>query len=75
MQIDVPKLVARTLEDLKSGAVFPRPILVKALMDSNLPQEDKTPDRMSAEALGILGAGTETTAWWVPRTLSLIDYL
>ena len=63
MQIDVPNLVAKTLENLKAGAVYPRPILVRALLESNLSQEDKTPDRMSAEALGILGAGTETTAW------------
>lgn len=63
MQIDVPNRIAKTLGNLKSGTVYPRPTLVQAIQDSNLTEEDKTPERMSAVALGILGAGTETTAW------------
>lgn len=63
MQIDVPNMVKKTTEDLKAGVVYPRPIFVKALMDSNLSKEEKSPDRIYAEVLGILGAGTETTAW------------
>lgn len=76
MQIDIPKLVTKTTEDLKAGVDYPRPIFVKALMESNLSKEDKTPDRMYAEVLGLLGAGTETTAWWVLlQTLMLSDRL
>lgn len=63
MQIDIPNLVTKTTEDLKAGITHPRPIFVKALMDSSLSKEDKSPDRIYAEVLGILGAGTETTAW------------
>lgn len=70
MQIDVPNRVAKTIGNLKAGAVYPRPNLVQALLDSNLTQEDKRPERMSAEALGILGAGTETTAW----SLTVMSY-
>lgn len=70
MQIDVPNLVTKTTEDLKAGVDYPRPIFVKALLESNLSKEDKTPDRMYAEVLGLLGAGTETTAW----CLSVLTY-
>lgn len=63
LQIDIPNLVTKTTEDLKAGVAPSRPIFVKALMDSDLSKEDKTPDRIYAEVLGILGAGTETTAW------------
>lgn len=63
MQIDIPKMVIKTTEDLKAGIVYPRPIFVKALMDSSLSKEEKSPERIYAEVLGILGAGTETTAW------------
>lgn len=65
MQVDLPKLVTKTTEDVKAGVDYPRPIFVKALLESNLSKEDKAPDRMYAEVLGLLGAGTETTAWWV----------
>lgn len=74
MQIDLPNMVTKTTEDLKAGVVYPRPIFVKALLDSNLSKEEKSPDRIYAEVLGILGAGTETTAWWVLHELvSLSD--
>lgn len=63
MQIDIPERVIKTTEDLKAGIVYPRPIFVKALMDSSLSKEEKSPKRIYAEVLGILGAGTETTAW------------
>lgn len=76
MQVDVPKLVTKTTEDLKAGVDYPRPIFVKALLESNLSKEDKAPDRMYAEVLGLLGAGTETTAWWVlVQMLMLSDRL
>lgn len=65
MRVDIPKMVEKTTEDLKAGIAYPRPIFVKALLDSNLSEEEKSPDRISAEVLGVLGAGTETTAWWV----------
>lgn len=63
MQIDIPKLVKKTIHSINSGIVYQRPILVGALLDSNLSKEDKSFDRIYAESLALLGAGTETTAW------------
>lgn len=71
MRVDIPQMVEKTTEDLKAGIVYPRPIFVKALLDSNLSEEEKSTDRISAEVLGILGAGTETTAWWVFHQIPL----
>lgn len=65
MQVDIPKLVTKTINNLNAGIVYPRPVLVGALIGSSLSEEEKAPERISAETLSILGAGTETTAWSV----------
>jgi hypothetical protein len=33
------------------------------LLESNLPEEEKTVPRLGAEATSLISAGTETTAW------------
>ncbi|KAJ0122769.1 trichodiene oxygenase [Diaporthe amygdali] len=70
MQVDIPKLVTKTINNLNAGIVYPRPVLVGALIGSSLSEEEKAPERISAETLSILGAGTETTAW----CLSVMTY-
>lgn len=37
--------------------------IFREVLDSDLPQHEKTLDRLEDEAFGIMGAGTETTAW------------
>ncbi len=43
--------------DLERESVF------KAILNSNLPEKEKSTYRLGAEASGLIGAGTETTAW------------
>ncbi|KAI3399785.1 hypothetical protein diail_5581 [Diaporthe ilicicola] len=51
IQIDIPKMVMRTVDKLNSGIVYKRPILVAALLDSNMSEEDKSPERMCLSVL------------------------
>jgi hypothetical protein len=40
-----------------------RESVFKAILNSNLPEKEKSIYRLGAEASGLIGAGTETTAW------------
>ena|ERR1700742_3194350 len=47
-----------------------RDSVFKAILSSDLPENEKSIFRLGAEASGLIGAGTETTAWSKSKTLS-----
>ncbi|KAI4254729.1 MAG: hypothetical protein L6R42_007068, partial [Xanthoria sp. 1 TBL-2021] len=66
MEMDIHSLKKR-LEGKPTG---PEPGIFAALLGSNLPPQEKSADRMSSEGMGLLVAGSETTA----QTLSITTY-
>lgn len=63
MQIDIPNKVKKTTDDWNNGVIYERPTIVEAVMESDLSAEEKRPEMVAHEALAVVGAGTETTAW------------
>ena len=57
-----------SLETGKESALLDRPSIFRDLFESNLPDSEKTVFRLVGEAAGLIGAGSETTAW----TLSVV---
>ncbi|KAH7333290.1 cytochrome P450 [Rhexocercosporidium sp. MPI-PUGE-AT-0058] len=55
--------VEQILETQKSLKTSKHLTIYHEILDSKLPPEEKTPSRLAGEALVVIGAGTETTAW------------
>ncbi|KAL4804399.1 cytochrome P450 [Aspergillus unguis] len=57
----------------KVRSQFAQPTFFHDVLDSNLPAEEKTPERLAQEVVVVIGAGTETTAkmlnWTIYRLL------
>lgn len=70
MQIDIPNKVKKATDDWNAGIVYEQPTIVGAIMESDLSTEEKKPERVAHDALAVVGAGTETTAW----ALAVITY-
>lgn len=70
MQIDIPNKVKKATDDWNAGIVYEQPTIVGAIMESDLSAEEKKPERVAHDALAVVGAGTETTAW----ALAVITY-
>ncbi|KAJ5219745.1 hypothetical protein N7468_008949 [Penicillium chermesinum] len=66
----LPARIIKAREDYSSGSKTDQPSLFAALIDSSLPEEEKTVHRLSGEGFSMTAAGTETTAW----TLSVITF-
>jgi hypothetical protein len=58
----------KRLHDEGKGFDSP-PSVFKELLESNLPDNEKTVDRLGAEATALIGAGTETTS----RSIVLLE--
>lgn len=68
MQIDLPRLVKKALDDKNAGITYERPTVVGAIIDSELSAADKEPSRVAEEAFAIVGAGVRTPfSCWVIR--------
>jgi cytochrome P450 len=63
LQIDMPAKVRKAKADIDAGITYDRPTIFASLLQSDLDVLDKEPQRLSAEAQAVLGAGTETTSW------------
>jgi hypothetical protein len=50
--------------------------LFHELLESNLPDQEKTTPRLAAEAVSLLFAGTETTAWgeWETKSVDCSNF-
>ncbi|KAK7988351.1 C6 transcription factor [Apiospora arundinis] len=73
LQINIPNQIRRTKADLDAGlhGAKDHPTIFAELYNTtDLQEDEKTVARLAAEALGIVGAGTETTSW----TLAVITY-
>ncbi|KAK7970073.1 hypothetical protein PG988_009146 [Apiospora saccharicola] len=73
LQINIPRKIRQTKADLDAGLVADKDhptIFAELYQTTDLQEDDKTVARLAAEALGIVGAGTETTSW----TLAVITY-
>ncbi|ETS81109.1 hypothetical protein PFICI_06111 [Pestalotiopsis fici W106-1] len=70
LHIDIPAQVKSTKEDYKAHTIHDRPTVFGSLLDSDMPEHEKSIVRLSDEASAVLGAGTETTSW----TVSVITY-
>jgi HEAT repeat protein len=57
------KKVKSDFDKGKIGDVEARPSIFTDLLESDLPQSEKTVRRLAGEAAALIGAGTETTAW------------
>lgn len=70
LQIDIPNRVYKTKADLDAGIRFERPTIIGDLLESELAEHEKKPERLADEAVSVVGAGTETTSW----ALAVITY-
>ncbi|KAI0151458.1 cytochrome P450 [Pestalotiopsis sp. NC0098] len=70
LQTDIPAQVKSTKEDYKAHTVNDRPNVFGSLLESDMPEHEKSIVRLSDEASAVLSAGTETTSW----TVSVITY-
>ncbi|KAK9772365.1 hypothetical protein AB5N19_09619 [Seiridium cardinale] len=70
LQIDIPNQVKSSKADQNAGVVRERPTVFGSLLDSDMPDHEKSLVRLTDEASAVLGAGTETTSW----TVSVITY-
>lgn len=61
---------ARSIVNSKGDDKPPHRTILHELVESSLPEEEKTAERMRAEGFILIAAGTETTA----RTLSVISF-
>ncbi|KAH6667915.1 putative P450 monooxygenase [Halenospora varia] len=68
MTTNVHEIMTAKAKDDKN--IEHKTIFHSILADSNLPESEKTLDRLRQEGQTIIGAGTETTAW----TLSVLSY-
>ncbi|KAM0271148.1 hypothetical protein ACHAQH_009167 [Verticillium albo-atrum] len=70
LQIDIPNRVYKTKSDLDAGIRYGRPTVFVDLLQSELADHEKKPERLADEAVSLVGAGTETTSW----ALAVITY-
>ena len=70
LQIEIPSKVHKTKKDLDAGVVHEKPTIFADLLQSDLVESEKKPERLADEAVAIVGAGTETTSW----TLAVITF-
>ncbi|KAG9253243.1 cytochrome P450 [Emericellopsis atlantica] len=63
LQIDIPSRVYKTKHDLDAGISYDRPTVFGDLLQSELDESEKNPERLADEAVAVVGAGTETTSW------------
>lgn len=73
LQINIPRQIRQTKADLDAGLSVAKEhptIFAELCKTTDLQEDEKTVARLAAEALGIVGAGTETTSW----TLAVITY-
>ena len=63
LQIDIPSRVMRAKADLDAGIVHDKPTIFADLLQSDLHESEKKPERLADEAVAVVGAGTETTSW------------
>lgn len=74
MQIDLPRQIEQTRRDMDAGIVLGRETIFGSLLSSDLEAHEKNGQRLAAEALAIVGAGTETTSWALSiMTFHLLD--
>lgn len=70
LQIDLPRQIEQTRRDMEAGIALDRETIFGSLLGSDLETHEKNGQRLAAEALAIVGAGTETTSW----ALSVITF-
>ncbi|KAI1137896.1 cytochrome P450 [Hypoxylon sp. FL0543] len=70
MNIDIPNQIKKTKSDMDAGIVYERQTIFGELLNSDLPQQEKSVARLTREATSVLGGGTETLSW----TLSVLTY-
>ena len=70
LQIEIPSKVHKVKKDLDAGVVHEKPTIFADLLQSDLVESEKKPERLADEAIAIVGAGTETTSW----TLAVITF-
>jgi cytochrome P450 len=58
----MPARVRNSKKEREAGVKQDRPSIFTALLDSSLPEQEKTDLRLGGEGFSMIGAGTETTA-------------
>lgn len=62
MYVNMPARITKAKEDFASGVVQKRQTVFTDILDSSLPESEKTVFRLSGEGFSLTGAGTETTS-------------
>jgi cytochrome P450 len=63
MYMTIPGHLKKTRADLDAGIQYGRPTVFGTLLESELEEDEKTSERLAAEAVAVVSAGTETTSW------------
>jgi cytochrome P450 len=58
----MPARVRKAKKEQEAGVKHDSPSIFTALLDSSLPEQEKTDLRLGGEGFSMIGAGTETTA-------------
>ncbi|KAJ5690941.1 hypothetical protein N7488_012508 [Penicillium malachiteum] len=58
----IPARIRKAKRDLQTGTIGDRPSIFTAILDSSLPESEKTDYRLGGEGFSMISAGTETTA-------------
>lgn len=58
----IPARIRKAKHDYKASVIEDRPSIFTAILDSSLPESEKTDYRLAGEGFSMISAGTETTA-------------
>ncbi|KAL5001375.1 cytochrome P450 [Aspergillus recurvatus] len=64
----MPARIHKVKQDSKSGVPRTQQSMFAAILDSPLPEAEKTEQRLGGEGFAMIGAGIETTAWTLTVT-------
>lgn len=60
MQVTIPQLVEQTLSAKDTDSGRPQPTIINAILDSDLPAAEKSPKRLTSEAIAVVLGGTHS---------------
>ncbi|KAI2616903.1 cytochrome P450 [Hypomontagnella submonticulosa] len=70
LTVDMPNQIVKTKNDIDAGITGKQQTVFGSLLESDLPIEEKSVERLTDEATALLSAATETISW----TMTVISY-
>ncbi|KAK6814081.1 hypothetical protein RU639_010126 [Aspergillus parasiticus] len=68
LTVDMPASIKKTKADLDAGIAKKEQTVFGSLLESDLPAEEKSVQRLTDEATSLIAAGTETVGWALAAT-------